>query len=236
MRTPPDDTESRCRNHPDEPCTCPDTEWHHAEPEPITAPVTAGGLRERMAETLNTTVVTPEGGIERSTSKFDRHDRHNFLHNCAVCQGNVPAVVSAVLAALAGDPGDLPARMADAIVAADAEWTTSREVEWKDHLGAAAMSVSWEHAAAQAAEVERLRAELTGENRRLRDERDAVVAAVRTAQITHIRETHPDRMHVANCLACYVLVPLSRDLPSRPDDPEEIRRLAQATTEETNDG
>lgn len=59
---------------------------------------TTPGLRERMAEVLNTTLVTPDGDIERSDSKFDRHDRHNFLYNCAVCQGNVAAIVAAISA------------------------------------------------------------------------------------------------------------------------------------------
>jgi hypothetical protein len=59
---------------------------------------TATELRERMTEALNTTLVTPEGEIKASPEKWDRHDRHNFLHNCAVCQGNVPAIVAAATA------------------------------------------------------------------------------------------------------------------------------------------
>ena len=62
------------------------------------ASMTGEGLRELLTERLNTTLVTPEGGIEQSDCKFDRHDRHNFLHNCAACQGNVPAIVTALLA------------------------------------------------------------------------------------------------------------------------------------------
>jgi hypothetical protein len=108
-----------------------------------TAPVTAEGLRERIAGALR--------------AAYNAHGTTDRLPQMV----SFGTLADAALAALAGDPGDLPARMAEAIVAADAEWTTSREVEWKDHLATAAMSVRWEHAASQAAEVERLRAELT---------------------------------------------------------------------------
>ena len=41
-RTPPDSTESRCRNHPNEPCACADTEWQLASSDGayVTAPWT----------------------------------------------------------------------------------------------------------------------------------------------------------------------------------------------------
>jgi hypothetical protein len=92
-----------------------------------TSPVAAEGLRERLIETLNTTLVKLDGGIKTATDMpWDRHDKHRFLYNCAVCQGNIPAIVTAVLAALAGDSGeDLRAVMAaDLRQAIDYELTT----------------------------------------------------------------------------------------------------------------
>lgn len=49
------------------------------------------------------------------------------------------------------------------------------------------------------------------------------------------RRFHPSPF--ADCQACRMGVAISRALPSRPDDPEEIRRLAQATesTEESHE-
>ncbi|MCU1656133.1 MAG: hypothetical protein JWO57_789, partial [Pseudonocardiales bacterium] len=272
-------------------------------PEPTTAPVTADGLRERLTEVLNTTLVMSDDSITRATTKWDRHDRHNFLSYCAACRGDVPAMVSAVLAALAGDPGDMPARMAEAM---RSHFLSEKSDSWSDglsdgltycvcgetvaswnlHRAQVAMSVRWEdHTATVAerdeqkrrgdqycaeaahwagrvvdreAEVERLRAELAsltesrtfwrkfaakleaerderqderdnyldrlrkaegaysrldGQKRdlegvrdRLRTrceeaeaERDTAVAAVRTAQITHIREAGHNRPVVGDC-------------------------------------
>ena len=58
-------------------------------------------------------------------------------------------------------------------------------------------------------------------------ERDAILTAIYTTRITHIRDAHPTRMHVADCSACQALLALSRDLPARPDDPEQLRNLAE---------
>lgn len=141
------------------------------------------------------------------------------------------------MAVLAGDPGDLPARMSAlalrwvreidegrsdeaSTVAAAKEMTAeilSVRREYDAHLAARA-----EHAEG-AAVVNRERGD------QFRQERDAAVAAVRTAHIAHIREEHPGCMHDSECSGCRMGVALSRSLPSRPDDPEEIRRLAQAT-------
>jgi chromosome segregation ATPase len=60
--------------------------------------------------------------------------------------------------------------------------------------------------------------------------------AVYNARASHVREAHPTRLIDGNCYFCRVFTAIDREMPSRPDDPEEIQRLAQATTEETNDG
>jgi hypothetical protein len=108
--------------------------------EPTTAPVTAEGLRERVQVAWN--------------------DSEDWCARCHHCDTQLDAI----LATLADDPGDLPARMAEAIVRyfADPPFDVDLPSLWR---GAAevALSVRWEHAAAQAVEVERLRAELAEE-------------------------------------------------------------------------
>jgi hypothetical protein len=60
-------------------------------------PPADGDLRNRMIETLNTTLTTLDGGITTATDlPWDRHDRHKFLYNCAACRGDVPAMVDAL--------------------------------------------------------------------------------------------------------------------------------------------
>jgi hypothetical protein len=49
-RTPPDTAESRCRNHPDEPCTCEDTEWQRTPPDDTILEEAAEQLMEEHAE------------------------------------------------------------------------------------------------------------------------------------------------------------------------------------------
>jgi hypothetical protein len=72
--------------------------------------------------------------------------------------------VDVVLDELAGDPGDLPARMTAEMrrhssTVLPGECICGARVDgWDEHLATAALSVRWEHAASQAAEVERLRA------------------------------------------------------------------------------
>lgn len=61
----------------------------------------------------------------------------------------------------------------------------------------------------------------------------AAKRAVQAAQAAHIREARHDRPVVGDCAVCCALLAISRDLPSRPDDPEEIRRLAENTETET---
>jgi hypothetical protein len=130
-------------------------------PDPTTTPVAAEGLRERLTETLNTTLVMQDDSLQRATTKWDRHDRHNFLSCCAVCQGNIPAIVTAVLAALAGDSGeDLPALTAEAIRAEfnkTAIVCEHTQVISFGALAAAALSVRCEVHAATVAENAELR-------------------------------------------------------------------------------
>lgn len=123
-------------------------------------PVTAEGLRERVAEAL-----APWCRVHEITEA-----------PCERCELRLDAV----MAALAGDPGDLPARMAEAIREAahdcddDCEMSGCHpnviavtesngkifDVEGTpEALVEVAMSVRWEHATRQAIELERLRAE-----------------------------------------------------------------------------
>lgn len=53
-------------------------------------------LRDRLIETLNTTLTAGDGGLETATSRWDRHDKHRFLYCCVVCRGDVPAIVDAI--------------------------------------------------------------------------------------------------------------------------------------------
>jgi chromosome segregation ATPase len=100
-------------------------------PDDTTAPVTAEGLRERIEAAWN-----------------DSED------SCARCQ-HCDKQLNAVLAALAGDPGDLPARMAEALKDAPVTCLTSEDIKL---LAEVALSVRWEAFIAQAAENAQLRA------------------------------------------------------------------------------
>jgi hypothetical protein len=119
-------------------------------PDDATAPVTAEGLRERAESAVMDWFNHLADGDEPTIEQIGK------------------GVAAAVLAALADDPGDLPARMAEAIVRyfADPPFDVDLPSLWR---GAAevALSVRWEHAAAQAVEVERLRAELAEETAQL---------------------------------------------------------------------
>lgn len=117
-----------------------------AEPD---APLPAEGLRERVAETLldplKCCIVAP----------FPLTPIHG---TCKDCWTKALAAADAVLAALAGDPGDLPARMAGAIGEALNQWGRpdaegTRGVRRWDFIAAAALSVRLEHAAHLAARV-----------------------------------------------------------------------------------
>lgn len=107
-------------------------------PDDTTAPVTAEGLRERVAEAL-----APWCRVHEITEA-----------PCERCELRL----NAVMAALAGDPGDLPARMAEAIGEALNQWSRpdaegTRGVRRWDFIAAAALSVRLEHAAHLAARV-----------------------------------------------------------------------------------
>jgi hypothetical protein len=62
-------------------------------------------LRDQMIEALKSTILDVEtGALEPAADKFDRHDRHRFLHNCVVCRGDVAAIIDAVLATIDAHP------------------------------------------------------------------------------------------------------------------------------------
>lgn len=123
-----------------------------ATPETTTAPVTAEGLRERVIEALYQHAVT----VARPTPFPPAESEERWL---ATVRENSEARADAVLAALAGDPGDLPARMADAI--RDANGTPEALAWWQQHpqlipahvYAAAALSVRSEDHAATVAEL-----------------------------------------------------------------------------------
>lgn len=120
-----------------------------AAPEPVTEPTTPATretLTERVAQVLvqrRTNGLCPLQGPCAACDCFD--PRHQQERDDA----------DAVLAVLAQDPGDLTAQTREAI--AEAWGQCGRN--WLDKAAAAALSVRWEHAAYQAAEVERLLAE-----------------------------------------------------------------------------
>lgn len=110
---------------------------------------------------------------------------------------------------------------------AEAERDLLRETLAESDLGAQVLA-QWEAIAAADADRDQLETE-----------RDSLVAAARKAleiRQTHHKTDHAHRLLDPNCTVCQMGLVLSRDMPSRPDDPEKIRCLAQATTEETNDG
>lgn len=116
------------------------------------SPVTAEGLRERLA---------------RAVRAAGREVDVNALN--------------AIIAELAGDPGDLPARMAEAMREHRLDERSDDEpglticvcgeqvVDFKTHWARVALSVRWEHAASQAAEVERLQSALDGAGQHIGD-------------------------------------------------------------------
>jgi hypothetical protein len=124
-------------------------------PDDATAPVTAEGLRERAESAVMDWFNHLADGDEPTIEQIGK------------------GVAAAVLAALAGVPGDLPARMAAEMQQHGLDEQTGDCIcgeavtDWDGHLAAAALSVRWEHAAAQAVEVERLRAELAEETAQL---------------------------------------------------------------------
>jgi hypothetical protein len=56
--------------------------------------------------------------------------------------------------------------------------------------------------------------------------------AVYTALTTHPREAHPTRLVVGDCEVCRALLAISRDMPKRRDDIEELRRRLAESTEQ----
>jgi hypothetical protein len=129
----------------------------------------AEDLRERIARALAER--TPSPIPWETVLAFDT------LRECRDRYFAEADAVLAVLAALAGDPGDVQIRVAAAILQArfGDEMPSASQLIDAVRDAAAAMSVRWGHAASQAAEVERLRAELTetraeiGRAERLRD-------------------------------------------------------------------
>jgi hypothetical protein len=174
MTTPPDDT-TEGERHPTGPAWCaicdepaPCLKSREREPDDTTAPVTAEDLREQMAEKLwNDEYLTP---WSRAFGNSEYRD------NMEVIFERVDALLALISpkAALAGDPGDLPARMAEAIRRHhnldinNPEWSVGEDtcecgetvMDWDAHRAAAAMSVRWEDHVATVAQLERLRAEL----------------------------------------------------------------------------
>jgi hypothetical protein len=141
-----------------EPCSFDDM------PEPTTAPVTAECLARLFHDTYER--LAPQHGYEtRKASAVPWEDVP------AANKSLMVAVAGHVLAALAGVPGDLPARMAEALNSH--EWEPGqRHTAHRKHnyhgvcaicqedlprLAEVMASVRWEHDAAQAVEVERLR-------------------------------------------------------------------------------
>jgi hypothetical protein len=102
------------------------------------ATVTAEDLRERLIETLIDSWKTASFRSFRDSAARD---------------------VDTILAALAGDPGDLPARMAWEIRNTECEHFGRDGGACSRCRATAALSVRWEAAVQQVAEVERLRAE-----------------------------------------------------------------------------
>jgi hypothetical protein len=142
-------------------CVCGVT-WEPRELGCTTAPVTAEDLRTRLIAKVRTV----------------------YDESCATF------AVDTVLAELAGDPGDLPPRMADAI-----DFATCKHIARDDESAcgecraAAAMSVRWVHAAHLEAENEyRLR----------RDE--YLKAAIDRVRALHSPEEDPRR--VRDCKGC----------------------------------
>jgi hypothetical protein len=134
-------------------------------PDP-TAPVTAEDLRERVIAVIKSVRIHPKLDAAVTAMIMAGAGFH-------VTDEEAKPLADAIVAALAGDPGDLRERMAEAMRehrlderSDDPPGLTicvcGEQVEdWKYHLSRAAMSVRWEHAARQAAEVERLRAIIT---------------------------------------------------------------------------
>lgn len=63
----------------------------------------------------------------------------------------------------------------------------------------------------------------------LREELAVTKQAIYNRRMAHVRDAHPTRLLVGDCAVCREFHELSRALPARPDDPEEIRRLAEST-------
>ncbi len=123
---------------------------------PETSPTT--GLRDRLIEVLNTTLTTPDGGIETATTEWDRHDRHRFFRNCAACRGDVPAMVDAVMAVVTPLLADAEAEVER--LRARADRTHTRHAR-HHHALATALGVSpgtdWDGLAAAATQLRALR-------------------------------------------------------------------------------
>jgi hypothetical protein len=135
-----------------------------------TAPVTAEGLRERIAETLRK-AFDYQIVAEWICCEPVNPD-HEMCARAGVTRRQVAALLSddpefepseildALVAALAGDPGDLPARMAAELTrhyVIDREASTcgcgETVTDWVDHIVAAAVSVRWEDHAATLARL-----------------------------------------------------------------------------------
>jgi hypothetical protein len=152
------------------------------------APVTAEGLRERLTEVITRwALMYPLGnyGIW-STAGASRDQLTKIAEDIAAGWGR--DIADRVLAALAGDPGDLPTRMLTKAREAGFVYDRSALIgfDWDDYLKAvvkAVASVRWEHAAhiaARLADAER-RAEHAEEGAQLSSERLAEVRTERDA-------------------------------------------------------
>jgi hypothetical protein len=157
------------------------------DPNDSGATITAEGLRERLTALCRGTLHMSDEGIA----------------------GHVENLLSE----LAGDPGDLLARMAAeldrhhidgglSIGLLDADRCTCGEIvrNWQEHLAAAAMSVRWEHEAQLAAKLDHAEGELSS---RIEQHQRAVTRAIAAegviepvrqhlAKIAHLAEFSPE--------------------------------------------
>jgi hypothetical protein len=111
-------------------------------PGDTTAPVTAEGLRERIAEAATRWALM----YPIASWRLAEDDKAELLANIWGDQ-----IANAVIAELAGDPGDLPARMTARLVRACTHFAD--DPECAEMTAAAIMDERWEHAAHIAARL-----------------------------------------------------------------------------------